>query len=308
MIKRTIGLLALSVAVVGCSKAAPRGSTAPGYGGGDYSYDADGIADADDAAEMTAEEPAAEPMRASKERRAGLFGRRDKFKRKRAEAAPDGARATATTVASPAPPPAKPVDGVTGGGGGKAEPAIEKPDHDVSSRQIIYSAQMHVSVFNLEDSMEKLEALPEKYGGYIHQMSAGHMIARIPAKQLRTLMNELGDFGVVEARSLQALDVTAEYTDVESRIRVLEKTQTQMLELLAKARTVQEALEVRKALDGITMELEVLKGRMRQLTNQISYSTLTIQLSERGPHMPTPSSNDPFPWVDELGVESTEWR
>ena len=190
----------------------------------------------------------------------------------------------------------------------RPSPRSRSPDQVLDSRQIIYTASMHVSVFNLEESMQNLEGLPEKYGGYIHSMSEGHMVARIPAKNLREVMNDLGGLGVVESRSLQALDVTAEYTDVESRIRVLEETQTQMIELLSKARTVKEALEVRKALDGITMELEVLKGRMRQLKNQISFSTLTIQLTERGPHMPTPSSNDPFPWVDSLGVESTEWR
>ena len=71
---------------------------------------------------------------------------------------------------------------------------------------------------------------------------------------------------------------------------------------------VQEALEVRRSLDEIAMELEVLKGRMRKLQNMISFSTLTLSMVERGPHMPTPTSNDPFHWVDGLGVESTEWK
>jgi hypothetical protein len=56
------------------------------------------------------------------------------------------------------------------------------------------------------------------------------------------------------------------------------------------------------------MELEVALGRMRQLQTLISFSTLTVNLIERGPHQPVPSSNDPFPWVDSLGVEATEWR
>ena len=47
---------------------------------------------------------------------------------------------------------------------------------------------------------------------------------------------------------------------------------------------------------------------MRQLKNMIAFSTLSLTLRERGPHTPTPSSNDPFPWVNDLGVESTEWR
>ena len=167
---------------------------------------------------------------------------------------------------------------------------------------------MRVSVFNLDEAMQNAEALPEKFGGYVFSMSAGATVLKIPARKLREVMNALGEFGVVEERSLVSQDVSAEYVDIESRIKALEGTHKQLLELLSKARTVDEALHVRQALDGVTAELEVMKGRMRQLDNLIAYSTITVTLMERGPHTGVPSSNDPFKWADELGVESTEWK
>jgi hypothetical protein len=213
------------------------------------------------------------------------------------EDADDGVTATGV-VASPA---ATPVE---------AEPADDKPPQrdELDGRAIIYTGAMTVSVFNLEDAMAKAEALPETHGGYVQSMTAGVIVLRIPAKTLKPVMNAVAELGVVDSRSLQTADVTAEYTDMDSRIRALEETQKQLLELLTKARTVEEALKVRSALDQINGELEVLKGRMRQMKNRISYSTLTLNLYERGPHTPTPSSNDPFPWVNNLGVESTEWK
>jgi hypothetical protein len=223
----------------------------------------------------------------------------------------------------PAPPPsgassaegqyefASPVAKDTAGGGGGqdgAEQAIEKSQVDPAARHIVYTAQMVVSVFNLEEAMVKAEAIPETHGGYIQSMSIGMVVLRVPSKALRKVMDEVGEYGVVEQRSLQAQDVTAEFVDIDSRLRALEETHKQLIELLSKARTVKEALEVREALDRITSELEVLKGRMRQLQNLISFSTLALTLQERGPHTLTPSSNDPFEWVNELGVEATEWR
>jgi hypothetical protein len=121
-------------------------------------------------------------------------------------------------------------------------------------------------------------------------------------------MDELGKLGVVESRSLQAQDVTQEYVDLTTRIRVLRETQTQLIALLKQARNVEEALQVRRSLDAITMELEQAMGRLRMLENLIGFSTLTLRLSERGPQNAIPSSNDPFPWVDTLGVEATEWN
>ena len=41
---------------------------------------------------------------------------------------------------------------------------------------------------------------------------------------------------------------------------------------------------------------------------QLPGTTLTVTLIERGPQDNIPTSNDPFRWVDSLGVEATEWR
>jgi hypothetical protein len=194
--------------------------------------------------------------------------------------------------------------------GAAPEAAIAKDtkapaDH---GHHIVYTASMIVGVFDLQEAVLKAEAIPEQFGGYIQSMSNGTLVLRVPSKHLRTIMSELGGFGNVESRSLQAQDVTEEYVDLESRIRVLRATQSQLITLLNQAQSVDQALRVRQDLDKITMQLEQALGRLRHLKNMVGFSTLTLSLVERGPHQPTPSSNDPFPWVDTLGVESTEWR
>jgi hypothetical protein len=203
------------------------------------------------------------------------------------------------------PPEPAAVEGQPGSG----EPAIakddEQPDH---GREIIYIAGMQISVYDLENAMATVEALPDTYGGWVHMRTQNQLVLRLPAIHLKPVMALLSKIGVVEARTLQAQDVTAEYVDLESRIKVLRDTQTQLLDLLGKAKTVEEALHVRAALDQVTMELEVALGRMRQLSDLIAYSTLTVTLIERGPQDSIPTSNDPFRWVDTLGVEATEWR
>jgi hypothetical protein len=189
-----------------------------------------------------------------------------------------------------------------------AEPAIADDDQPDHGREIIYVAGMQISVYNLENAMTSVEALPETFGGWVHMRSQNQLVLRLPAIHLKPVMALLSKIGVVEARTLQAQDVTAEYVDLESRIKVLRVNQTQLLDLLGKAKTVEEALHVRAALDQVTMELEVALGRMRQLSDMIAFSTLTVTLIERGPQDSIPTSNDPFRWVDTLGVEATEWR
>jgi hypothetical protein len=206
------------------------------------------------------------------------------------------------TVSSPAP--------TAGQGEPTPEPAIGDEDQqpDDHGRQIIYTANMQIGVYNVGEAMKVAEAIPERLGGWVHSRSEGHISMKIPAEYLKQAMEELSGLGNVVLRDLQAQDVTAEYTDLDTRIKVLRETQTQLLELLKRSKTVEEALNVRRALDDVTMQLELALGRMRQLQSQISFSSLTLTLIEQGPYSGTPSSNDPFPWVDSLGVEATEWR
>ncbi len=210
--------------------------------------------------------------------------------------------------------------------GGKPEIATDKPitpttpeaskGEEVSdterkkqfARQIIYTAEMQLSVYKLDDAMQRAEELTLAAGGYVQNLSQGYYVLRIPAPALRGIMDELAHLGVVEARSLQARDVSEEFVDLTTRIRVLRETQQQLLALLKSARTVEEALKVRASLDGVTMELEQAMGRLRLLESLIGFSTLTVRMSLRGPQNAVPSSNDPFPWVDGLGVEATEWN
>jgi len=295
--------LGLLLAAVGCKKASADAAMPPDYGGAaeappmadpmpDVTVGSTVTMDDMDEGVATAEAESA-PMDAppARELRSRRMARAEK--RKADKLAPAGPSATGEPAQNQATP---------------AEPAVEEPKQDLDTRYVIYTATMTISVFNLEEAVAKAEELPEALGGYIHSMQGGQLVIRVPAKRLRQALTQLAGFGVVEHRALTAQDVSSEYVDMESRIRALESTQKQLLELMSKARTVDEALHVRQALDQVTAELEVLKGRIRQYDNLIAYSTITVTLMERGPHTPVPSSNDPFPWVDNLGVEATEWK
>jgi hypothetical protein len=219
-----------------------------------------------------------------------------------ARSAPTGGVAADTTGKLAEPKPVTPESRE-----GKGTTAQED-DRKAYARQIIYTAEMQISVYKLDDAMQRAEELTLAAGGYVQNLSQGFYILRIPAPALRGVMDDLARLGVVEARTLQASDVTEQYVDLTTRIKVLRETQAQLLSLLKQARNVEEALKVRASVDAVTMELEQAMGRLRMLESLIGFSTLTVRMSQRGPQNTVPSSNDPFPWVDGLGVEATEWN
>ena len=302
----TAWLLTLLIPLLSLGCKPPEYSASPGYGadgvtamggydeyGGEYEY-----REAEAAADYGA--PAAVEARARSGGRGSAFNSRRDFAEQDYEESPPA------PPAQPAPVTADAV--VDAPKQPEPQPTPEPVNQAAAKRQIIYTATMQVSVFDVEHAVAAAEALPERLGGWLHQRSDNQLVLRIPAEKLELAMNTIAELGVVDYRLLEALDVTAQYTDLESRIRVLEEMQTQLKALLEQAKTVEQALEIRKALDQITLELELARGQMRELSKSIAFSTLILRFVEQGPAVSVPTSNDPFGWVDELGVEITEYR
>lgn len=292
-------VFALLPVLAGCSKAASHASTAHAPD----SYDAAPVPTSSGGGVRSPSVPSP-----SVESMAEESGRPSWRERREARKAAQAEMASPEPQAAPVEESIPPNDAAADGAA-PAEPAVEKEDvDDLDARYIIYTAHLSMAVFNLDEARSAVETLPESYGGYVQQMGHDVLVLRLPSKNLRRAMADVEALGIVQSRNLQAQDVTERYVDLESRIRVLEETRDQLIALLDQARTVEEALRVRQSLDQLVMELEVLKGQLRSLQNLVTYSTLTVRLAERGPRDPTPSSNDPFPWVDSLGVEATQWR
>ncbi len=240
--------------------------------------------------------------------RAGkLGGKRDKARKKEAR---EFSKQVATGAVAPAeaaaPVMLEPVDVAGNDAAANERTSTDEPDDE--GRQIVYTASLQVAVFELDAAIELAESLPDRYGGWIEYRYNYQITLRLPAERLFDAIEQLSALGVVLGKTLRADDVTDEYTDLESRILVLEQMVEQLELLLKQAKTVEEALKIRVELDRVRLELESARTRMRQLSELIDFSTLTLYLSARGPVDPLPSSNDPFPWVNDLGVEATEYR
>jgi hypothetical protein len=283
------------------------------YGGGEeYMFEDDMLE-----AEMLAPMPAPEPTRAmeslpgvsisgksaGRARRSARTEGRGKLGKSIAADAPAAAAPAETSITTPKPTVADAVVPTTS----EPQDPADAPEL-AEARQVIYTAVMVLSVFDIDAVAELLESMPLRYGGWIESRYDYQITLRIRAERLFEAMDQLAELGIVLDKSLLAEDVTAEYVDLESRIRVLEQIVARLEALLAKATTVEEALQIRVELDRMRLELESARVRMRALSESIDFSTLTVVLTLRGPEQLLPSSNDPFPWVNEMGIEAVEYR
>jgi hypothetical protein len=110
-----------------------------------------------------------------------------------------------------------------------------------------------------------------------------NLTIRVPAEEFDTAMARLKDLAIkVENRNVSTQDVTEEYTDLDSQLRNLEATETELLELLTEVRErtgkAEDILAVHREVSNIRGQIEQVKGRMQYLEKMTAMATINIEL------------------------------
>jgi len=141
----------------------------------------------------------------------------------------------------------------------------------------------------LEAVMEKINQL----GGYVEQQEIYHgspsaqrryrrgtLTIRIPAEKLNEFVTKVTEESNIVSSNETTDDVTLTYVAIQSRITALETEQTRLLELLAKAETTRDLLEIEERLTEVRTELEEITSQLRVMDNQVNYGTVNLSVSE----------------------------
>jgi hypothetical protein len=191
--------------------------------------------------------------------------------------------------------PMPPEQGVTTEVSGKVSdlPAVSQLPAAVTTEEIhqkiIRNGNMTLKVQELAAARKQVDSLVTALGGYIgnetynqyDQGSQYFLVIRIPAANFDGLVVRLEKgTGEVLSKDIGASDVTEEYVDLSIRLDNKVKFLDRYNELLKKAGTIKEMLEIEENIRKIEEEIESTKGRLRFLDNQVNYSTLNLTLTQ----------------------------
>jgi len=169
---------------------------------------------------------------------------------------------------------------------------------------LIYEAHMFLAVFKVEENIKAVATVARESGGFLSQQTDASIVIRIPAAKFNSIIESIEAMGDVLHRQVQAMDVSEEFRDVEIRIQNSMQVRDRLAQLLTRATTVEESLQIERELERLTSEIERLKGRMRFLQDRIAYSTITVSFQ---PKEQERLNNDmfrlPFDWLDSLGLQ-----
>ena len=179
--------------------------------------------------------------------------------------------------------------------GGDATPTDAGRPEGVKPK-IIYTATLRIVTENLSDAEAALPGLVERFGGYVARADVdrssgrfprGSWTVRVPVANYDAFLAGADGLGVVEEKDETATDVTAEFVDVEARLASRRKLETRLLELLEdRAAELKDVLETERELARVREEIETAEGRLRYLSNQTAFSTVTLNVRQEREYVP----------------------
>ncbi|MBK7147877.1 MAG: DUF4349 domain-containing protein [Bacteroidetes bacterium] len=83
-------------------------------------------------------------------------------------------------------------------------------------------------------------------------------------------------------------DVTAQFVDIEARLKTKKNVEQRYSDLLREAKKIQDILDIEEKLRVIREEIESAEGQLRLLKDQVSYSTISLNLYQKLDYQPEP--------------------
>lgn len=210
-----------------------------------------------------------------------------------------GARRSGSGVASVAPAPR--AGAARQVAGPRPTPARGQP-----GRLIVYRANLQVMVLGLKDAMEEAQKLALAVGGYLQNRANRVLVLRVPVERFHDLLRRLEKLGEVTSKSVNAEDVTRQYSDLRVRLRAAEAVLERLKALLVRAKNVKESLAIEREMARLLEKIERIKGTLRFLQHHASLSTIRIYFRQRPAYSRPVRSQwrNPFRWVRSLGLYS----
>ncbi|MCY7367650.1 MAG: DUF4349 domain-containing protein [Chamaesiphon sp.] len=158
----------------------------------------------------------------------------------------------------------------------------------VQLRQIVRSKQG--DIYNFQD-----DRLPQN--GRNHQAT---LMLKVPSIALESTLAEITKLGRVENQGIKSEDVSQQLVDTDARLKNLRQQEDLTRKIMDRSGSVKDILAVSKELAAIRDQIERLDATVKNLRQQVAYSTINLRIEE---------SQSSLPIADGFGVQVQEtWK
>lgn len=178
---------------------------------------------------------------------------------------------------------------------------------NIQADEIITTVAIEMQTKDFTPTTEKLTTLIDKYKGFIENSSISYneyvysdglkyayYSIRIPSDSLDAFIDEIIDIGNIISESKNKEDISKNYRDTESRLRVLETKEERILALLEKAENMEDIIVLENQLSDVIYQKESLNQDLTSMDDKVDYSTVDLNIEEVAKLTAGGNSKTPF--------------
>ncbi|MCL2051688.1 MAG: DUF4349 domain-containing protein [Lachnospiraceae bacterium] len=166
---------------------------------------------------------------------------------------------------------------------------------DLAFRKLIRDANLNVETEEFDFLLSDIQFRVESLGGYMENFNTSnnsrfgyggvqsrnaYMTIRIPADSYDSFINMVSNISNVLYHYESIRDVTLQYADTESRKEALEVEHDRLLELLARAESIEDILLLEQRMSEVRYHMEWLGSQLKTFDNLVAYSTVSLSVQE----------------------------
>jgi hypothetical protein len=183
--------------------------------------------------------------------------------------------------------------------------AAEQTQNSASAdaKKIIKDGRISIKTNDIAAAKSSIDQLARKFNAFYDneelqnddRSTSYDLKLRIPAENFENVLAAIENGGnEITGKSIHSRDVTSEYIDIETRINSKREYLKRYKELLTKANTVKDILEIQESIRSLQEDLESREKQLKYLSNQISFSTLEINIFKLKDYTYKPAQQDKF--------------
>lgn len=169
----------------------------------------------------------------------------------------------------------------------------ESEGSPLEPEKVITTIYMDLETTEFDKASQSLKTKIEKHDAYVESSNISytrsgkgkryknaHYVIRVPKDKVSDFTTSLDHVGNIVSESTYKEDVTRQYRDTESRLKIIETKEKRILELLDKAKQIEDIIKLENELNETIYEKEQLQTNLIHIDDKVDFSTFEIHIKE----------------------------
>ena len=173
----------------------------------------------------------------------------------------------------------------------------------ITNDKLIYNCSLAIDTLDYDASVKSIRDLIKKYNAFLEKENETNdasyesyyyydeqkkgkkhhtytATVRVPSKDYNNFLDETGSIGEVRNKSANVENISQQYYDLKAQLEVLETKYKRYLEMLKKATTTNDILQIENSITVVETQINQIKTQLNRYDNDVAYSFINITIKE----------------------------